>query len=108
MADPLAPPPLPPVQRLNRGVLLVAAAIALLTLAVAFLATPRPAPRPQPTARPLAAGSPAFLERAPSPLPAPRPTPSEEDYLRALLDRVGRPGTGGSAATGLSAGAGLP
>ncbi|HVT14695.1 MAG TPA: TrbI/VirB10 family protein [Thermoanaerobaculia bacterium] len=84
--DPLAPPKPPPVQRLNRAVLLGAAAIACGTLlAVAFLATPHPAPRPLPAVRPLAPSNPGFLEHAPGvPPAASRPPLSDEDYMRLL------------------------
>ena len=86
MADnPLAPAPLPPVQRLSRAVLLVAAGLVTVTLlAVAFLATPKPMERPPAAAHPVTAGEPGFLRRPPATPPAPSPEISEQDYLRRI------------------------
>jgi type IV secretion system protein TrbI len=107
--DPLAPPPPPRAQRLNHGVLLAAAAIAALTVAVAFLATPRQVQRPAEAVRPLASGNPAFLDRPPAPLPPQRPlTPSEQEYLRAIqaLSPQGAAGAAGAAGGAGTAGFG--
>jgi hypothetical protein len=108
--DPLATPPPPPVERLNRAVLLVAALIVMVTLlVVAFLVAPRTAPRgPVPAAPALAAGTPGFLNRPPGTLPpAPAAPPSEQDYLRSLLERaLPGGGEGGYLAGGAGAAAG--
>ena len=89
--DPLAPPPLPPVERLNRTVLLVAALIVMITLlVVAFLVSPRATPRAAgPMQPPPAAGAPGFLNRPPGNLPpSPRPPLTDQDYLRSLLEQA--------------------
>ena len=86
MADqPVPSAPLPPVQRLSRAVLLVAAGLVTVTLlAVAFLATPKPADRSPAAARPVTAGEPGFLQRPPATPPAPSPAISEQEYLRRI------------------------
>ncbi|HEV3077755.1 MAG TPA: TrbI/VirB10 family protein [Thermoanaerobaculia bacterium] len=92
--DPLATPPSPQVERLNRSVLLVAALIVMGTLlVVAFLVSPRPPSHPTQQAQPnLAAGAPGFLNRPPGSLPpAPRPPQTEQDYLRSLLEQAQPP-----------------
>jgi type IV secretory pathway VirB10-like protein len=89
--DPLATPPSPQVERLNRSVLLVAALIVMGTLlVVAFLVSPRPPSHPTQQAQPaLAAGAPGFLNRPPGSLPpAPRPPQTDQDYLRSLLEQT--------------------
>jgi type IV secretory pathway VirB10-like protein len=89
--DPLATPPLPPVERLNRSILLVAALLVLVTLlAVAFLVSPRATSRPaQQHQPPLTAGAPGFLSHPPGNLPpSPRPPLTDQDYLRSLLERA--------------------
>ncbi len=103
-ADPLATPPQPPVERLNRTVLLVAAAIVMVTLlVVAFLVSPRATPRAvAPVPPSLAAGAPGFLNRPPGNLPpSPRPPLTDQDYLRSLLEQAApdpqAPGSPGSA-----------
>jgi type IV secretory pathway VirB10-like protein len=93
--DPLAPPPTPPVERLNRTVLLVAALIVMITLlVVAFLVSPRATPRAAgPLQPPPTAGAPGFLNRPPGNLPpSPRPPLTDQDYLRSLLEQAA-PGT---------------
>jgi type IV secretory pathway VirB10-like protein len=86
MADqPVPSAPLPPVQRLSRAVLLVAAGLVTVTLlAVAFLATPKPADRSPAGARPVTAGEPGFLQRPPATPPAASPEISEQEYLRRI------------------------
>lgn len=89
--DPLATPPSPQVERLNRSVLLVAALIVMGTLlVVAFLVSPRPPSHPAQQAQPaLAAGAPGFLNRPPGSLPpSPRPPQTDQDYLRSLLEQA--------------------
>jgi type IV secretory pathway VirB10-like protein len=89
--DPLATPPSPQVERLNRSVLLVAALIVMATLlVVAFLVSPRPPAHPAQQAQPpLAAGTPGFLNRPPGSLPPPpRPPQTDQDYLRSLLEQA--------------------
>jgi type IV secretory pathway VirB10-like protein len=89
--DPLAPPPLPQVERLNRTVLLVAALIVMITLlVVAFLVSPRATPRTAaPAQPPPTAGAPGFLNRPPGNLPpSPRPPLTDQDYLRSLLEQA--------------------
>jgi type IV secretory pathway VirB10-like protein len=99
MADhetPLAPKPLPPVQRLSRAVLVAVAGLVTLTLlAVAFLATPRPLPRSQPVSRPPAAAEPGFLQRPPAAPPPGRSELTEQEYLHRLLERGPQPPNGG-------------
>jgi len=89
--DPLATPPSPQVERLNRSVLLVAALIVMATLlVVAFLVSPRPPAHPAQQGQPaLATGAPGFLSRPPGSLPpAPRPPQTDQDYLRSLLEQA--------------------
>jgi type IV secretory pathway VirB10-like protein len=97
--NPLTPAPLPPVQRLSRAVLLVAAGLVTVTLlAVAFLATPKTLDHPQPLARTLATGDPGFLQHPPANPPAPSPEISEQEYLKRLWAsfRHGAPGAPGA------------
>jgi type IV secretion system protein TrbI len=88
--DPLAPLPPPPVERLNRTVLLVAALIVMITLlVVAFLVSPRATPRTAAPVQPPTAGPPGFLNRPPGNLPpSPRPPLTDQDYLRSLLEQA--------------------
>jgi type IV secretory pathway VirB10-like protein len=89
-SDPTAPPPTPPVRRLNRGVWIVAAVILLVTVCViGFLVTPRRGDRASVgiPARPLTGSDPGFLHHPPGQYVPPPATVSEQDYLRSLLDR---------------------
>jgi type IV secretory pathway VirB10-like protein len=96
MADnPLTAAPLPPVQRLSRAVLLVAAGLVTVTLlAVAFLATPKVADLSQTPARQLTTGDPGFLQHPPATPPQPNPEIAEQEYFKRLWAGLRHPAPG--------------
>ncbi|HVT60298.1 MAG TPA: TrbI/VirB10 family protein [Thermoanaerobaculia bacterium] len=76
----------PGARRLNHGVLVVAAAVMLITVAVVvFVVAPRAPKAPAARPAPLSGSHPGFLEHPPGNLPAPAPLASEQEYMHQLL-----------------------
>jgi type IV secretory pathway VirB10-like protein len=85
VAEPFAPPPLPPVRRLTRMVWIAGAFLICGTIfLIVFLAAPRQAPSPPPTPPP-APSDPSFLQRPAGEAAPSAETLAEREALRGFL-----------------------